>query len=704
MPSLSLRVAMVLSCITLAILFLFPRLYKAKDRQDRSDTLLRGGNHPFLFVIFFLCITCFLYGVASIVLMWLKIDPLITLENSPILQPDESEELYSLLVTILLSLFATLITAYIFMIGALQGRKEYEKPAIQNLQAKTTRVLISLSVITSLCVVCIFIQESKNFTIDEFSWFQYTLVFISFIDIIGLLIYTYKIINYEKEISVNAKQILISCVKELCILAQSCDNVIKEKKLNEQLKMISDLEAIVTQCARNHKSSDRSRVQEMYNIVFEKIPDEGDATARRKIYENLVSLKDMLQILKDHGANVELLPLSTDLLKKVVGEIYECVTIYIMSEERFENLNFVDVDFSNGHFPHTSFRGAALINVRLTNACLCSACFAETILRNVSFWDADCKNADFTGTLVEISNDMEYTLTGDLTGAVFTNADLSGATNLLNRKNKNYQFSMKNTMCKKTNFLGLKLTGVIFMESVLTDAQLSQTVIEDCSFKNADLGCASLIGTVITCQSDFSGANLSEVKAAGARFEGTSTCTLKFDAARLERANFTTTRFQYCNFVGAYMNDANFVEATFKHCQFQGAILTCCDLSGCVMENCRLDYATLSKALIVAHPCKNKKTIKIIGTRFCHADFSGAALRGYTFEDCDFTKAVFDDAALRNVTFSNCVFHNSLFQNTLMVDVYWNECQSNTAGSFEDCVIFGTQEDRNRYRRFSHGM
>lgn len=693
----SLKAVTIVSLLVFIVLLVYFCFHK---KQNQSESLMVSGKYAPLCVILFLSAAFFIYGMISLTFLAIGKGPLVNLEESPILCVNDSEEIYSLLVTILLSLLATVITAYVFMIGALQGRKEYERPAISRLQTEATKYLIILSIITSLCLGFIFIEQSKNFSIENLSWFRYTLVLISFVDIILLLIYTYEIINYEKKIADEARQMLGDCLKKMGPFTHSQAEQHQSRILNRLLKKIGDLEAVITQCVENYKASNRFQTEEIYSSVFEKIRGK-DAGEIAEKYKNLILFKDLIQILKDHGANEDSFHLPVHMLKRELEEVCGCVTAWVMNAERFENLNFVDVNFAGGQFCHTSFRGAALIDVNLTGACLCSACFADTILRDVNFWDAACENADFTGALIEI-NKVRRGHSGTLTNAVFTNADLSGAKGLLNYQYGNQKFQMKNTMCKKTNFLGLDLVNVDFEGSILTNAQLTKTTIKNCSFKNADMECALLVGTVLSGKSEFHGANLSEVKAAESQFNGTPYSRIEFENARLARANFTSSKFQYCNFSGAYINDASFNDATFINCQLQGCIFNSTDLSGCVIRNCIFDYANLSQTLILASLGKKERGARICRTRFCNVDFSGAALRGYTFEECDFTKAVFDDAVLRDVTFKNCIFENNLFQKTLMVDVYWIDCQLNTTDM--DLIIFGTKEDKERFGRVSDGM
>lgn len=650
------------------------------------------------------------YCVCSILLVMLGKGPLITLQDEPVFGLDEAKDFYTLLITILSSLFATLITAYIFLIGALQGRKDYERETLLELQTKTTKDLVLLSILTSLCLILIFVQESKNFVIHEFSWLRYTLVFASFLDIIALLYYTYKIINYEQQIVNVAKkslhlifQDINSNTSEETVHWNRCGILVGCQEGTESLlKTIGDLEAIVSQCVENHKANDRFQEEKLYNGVFSKICQnnhEVNAEIIQKKYVKLIRLKNLIQILIDHKISETEIELPVAELQKALAEVYFSTKYYVMNEERFERLNFVKLDFSKGRFAHTSFRGAALIDVDFTKADLKGACFAETILRNVNFWDACCDNADFTGALVEIKETVEIQ-DGRLQGAVFTNADLSGAKGIFSCKKGEKPFSMQNTMCKMTNFLGLRLENVDFSGSVLICAQMTNTNITQCDFKNADLAGALLIGAKFNVRVNFCGANLSEVKAAGARFLGKKESMIELKLARLAKANFTAANFVYCNFTCAYINDVGFNRVTLVHCDFQGAILTSADLCGCTINACNFDCANLSKALIVSDGAGRRNKV-IQNTSFNNVDFSGAAFRGYTFVKCEFKKAVFDDAVLRRVCFKNCVFSDSIFHDALLVDVYWEDCELNANSGFDTGIVFGTSADEKRFRRLS---
>lgn len=663
---------------------------------------LSGLRNSAIHVALFLSLSIIglVYCVGSILLVMFGNGPLITLKDEPVFGQDEAKELYSLLVTILLSLFATLITAYIFLIGALQGRKDYERETLLKLQSRTTKDLVLLSIITSLCLISIFVQESKNFVIHEISWLRYTLVFVSFLDVIALLYYTYKIINYEQEIVNVAKESLQGIFKNININASDLDHCVirecPEERIKKQLKTIGDLEAIILQCVENHKANNRFLIKGLYDGVFNKLDQRvkgENAEIIKEKYRSLISMKNLIQILIDH--NEKKLELPVIELQKALTEVYFSTKYYVMNEERFERLNFVKLDFSRGRFFHTSFRGAALIDVDFTGAELKDACFAETILRNVNFWDACCDNADFTGALVE-TNKNDGIQKGSLHGAIFTNADLSGADGLFDYKDDKSHFSMENTMCRMANFLGLQLKNIDFGGSVLVCAQLTNTNVTQCDFGDSDMSGALLIGAKFTERVNFSGANLSEVKAAGARFLGSPKAIIEFKMTRLAKANFASVNFRYCNFVGAYINDVGFNAVTLVQCNFQGAILTCADLSDCTIKDCNFDCANLSKALIVTvGAAKRNKVIQ--DTSFSNTDFSGASLRGYTFINCKFTKAVFVDAVLRRICFVNCIFNDSIFRNSLIMDVYWKDCELHANKDFDAGIVFGTVKDKKRF-------
>ena len=669
--------------------------------KTKSVSQLSGARNSAIYVVLFLSIIGLVYCVCSILLFVFGKGPFIALKDEPVLGQDEAKELYSLLVTILLSLFATLITAYIFLIGALQGRKDYERETLLKLQTRTTKDLVSLSVITSLCLIFIFVQESKNFVIHEVSWLRYTLVFVSFLDVIALLYYTYKIINYEQEIVNVAKKSLKEIFENINGNTSDMDlcriRDYPEARIKKQLKTIGDLEAIILQCVENHKANNRFQTKELYNGIFNKLDQstkgENAETIQEK-YKSLISLKNLIQILIDH--NEKKLDLPVNELQKTLTEVFFATKYYVMNEERFERLNFVKLDFSRGCFFHTSFRGAALIDVDFTDAKLKDACFAETILRNVNFWDACCDNVDFTSALVE-TNKIIGVQKGSLRGAVFTNADLSGANGLFDyKKDDESYFSMENTMCKMANFLGLRLKNIDFSGSVLACAQLTNTNVTQCDFENSDMSGALLIGAKFTEKVNFCGANLSEVKAAGASFLGEQQAIIEFEMARLAKANFTSVRFQHCSFVGAYINDVGFNGVTLFHCDFEGAILTSADLTDCTIKDCNFDCANLSKTLIVTVGAAQRKK-KIENTTFNNTDFSGAALRGYTFVKCEFKKAVFDDAVLRRISFVNCIFNDSIFHNSLLMDVYWKDCELHANKNFDAGIVFGTVKDEERF-------
>lgn len=689
------------SFVIFTLLCLFIGVFLGIVVKTKSVSQLSSVRNSAIYVVLFLSIIGLVYCVCSILLFVLGKGPFIMLKDEPVFGQDEAKELYSLLVTILLSLFATLITAYIFLIGALQGRKDYERETLLKLQTRTTKDLVSLSIITSLCLIFIFVQESKNFVIHEVSWLRYTLVFVSFLDVIALLYYTYKIINYEQEIVSVAKKSLQEIFENINGNTSDLDlcriREYPEARIKKQLKVIGDLEAIILQCIENHKANNRFQTKELYNGIFNKLDQSAkgeNAETIQEKYKSLISLKNLIQILIDH--NEKKLDLPVNELQKTLTEVFFATKYYVMNGERFERLNFVKLDFSRGCFFHTSFRGAALIDVDFTDAKLKDACFAETILRNVNFWDACCDNVDFTSALVE-TNKTIGVQRGSLRGAVFNNADLSGANGLFDYKkdDKSY-FSMENTMCKMANFLGLRLKNIDFSGSVLACAQLTNTNVTQCDFGNSDMSGALLIGAKFTEKVNFCGANLSEVKAAGASFLGGQKAIIEFKRARLAKANFTSVNFRYCSFAGAYINDVGFNGVTLVQCNFQGAILTCADLSDCTIKDCNFDCANLSKTLIVTVGAVQRNKI-IQGTSFNNTDFSGAALRGYTFVNCKFTKAVFDDAVLRRICFVNCIFNDSIFHNSLLMDVYWKDCELHANKNFDAGIVFGTVKDKERF-------
>jgi uncharacterized protein YjbI with pentapeptide repeats len=178
-------------------------------------------------------------------------------------------------------------------------------------------------------------------------------------------------------------------------------------------------------------------------------------------------------------------------------------------------------------------------------------------------------------------------------------------------RNRDLRFAqLDRSDLRKADLTGSNLTGASLVGAVLTDALLSCPDLDQLTLygDREDAGCTILRG-----------ANLSKVKAAGARFSGGDLDDANFDQASLEDAEFVNATLKGANFASAHLERADMTLGTslqganFIFAQLQGADLSGADLQGADLSNAGLQGTIFA-------------TAKLYGANFRGADLDGADL------------------------------------------------------------------------------
>lgn len=181
----------------------------------------------------------------------------------------------------------------------------------------------------------------------------------------------------------------------------------------------------------------------------------------------------------------------------------------------------------------------------------------------------------------------------------------------------------------------LDLSGAIFFGADLSDADLSNTVLDSCDFRKAILSRSNL--------------------------ENVSCCGAYFSAARA----------LYCN-----CNHAEFVSCDFARADFREA-----SISEAIFDTCKLIEANFSQV-------QAERPAELLNCNGVRALFCGAHLGDCDLSESDFSGAVFSDADLSNATMNHVTANDTIFCGALMGYVTANNSsfwQANFTGA--DCCV-----------------
>ena len=219
------------------------------------------------------------------------------------------------------------------------------------------------------------------------------------------------------------------------------------------------------------------------------------------------------------------------------------------------------------------FTGALLGQCDFAGARLSKAVFAGADLTGARMAGVPLIQADLTGALMESAILGEADLTGiQAEDAVFVEADLTGAV-------------LIRGLFKGADFTGAALDRVDAREASFESAEFPQATAVEAMLAGADL-----TGLRAADALDFSGANLSQVKASGSVWSGATLVGTvmawadldgaDFTGADLERADFYAAHLREARFSKAHLLDARLAAADAFEAKFDKADLARADLRG----------------------------------------------------------------------------------------------------------------------------
>ena len=324
------------------------------------------------------------------------------------------------------------------------------------------------------------------------------------------------------------------------------------------------------------------------------------------------------------------------------------------------------------------FGPALLGGIDFSGSSLVGAQFVEAVITQSHFDRADLSDAVFSiqgsalrfpGALL-VGTDMRgASLSDDTTfaGATLADVDMAGAT------------------FGTTSFVGATLSGALFAGASLRGTNFSGT-----DFAGVDLSQADLSGAVLSADTSFAGATLSNGVDHGVN--------LACDAATLrggcllssQPAQFAGADLSYATLTDANLEAADLGGATLNGAQLVGANLNLSNLRGATLRGALLGVApgsgrkatTLRAAFMVdvdltdadlrsadlsnAHLYGDAQRTRLVGTQLDSAVLVGAICSGATFATASLTDASFDQAQLVNTIFDGADLTNAKFDSAYL--------------------------------------
>ncbi|MEQ1502956.1 MAG: pentapeptide repeat-containing protein [Myxococcota bacterium] len=216
------------------------------------------------------------------------------------------------------------------------------------------------------------------------------------------------------------------------------------------------------------------------------------------------------------------------------------------------------IDLSNANLEKSDLTGTDLTDANLMKANLGGIDASGAILREILGLRSRFKDAWLDGA--------------DLTSADLAQADLADA-NLERSKGEGIRLM-------QARLRGVRATGATWAGANLSEARLHQAIFVGADLQGADLTEVSAL------ESDFSGARMDRILAAGAKFAGAKLVGTKLASARLPGANLS----------GADLTNADLAAADLTRANLSGANLTGAILRGAVLADANLEGATLTGA------------------------------------------------------------------------------------------------------------
>lgn len=615
--------------------------------------------------------------------------------------------LFTTLMTINLALIALAVTAYVFLIGALNSRDIFEKEAIDLLISDRTKHLIVLSAFTGLSVVsCLFVDNAVP-DVFKIDCVQHVIILMSVMDIVFLLAFIFQIIDYENNICSFAEKNIKKIEKQIVDYGKAkAKNGDLYEEENKIIKDIGDLEILIDSVLTNHEVEYRypQHKQEMLKAIFDaKIKDSPEKNKEMCIlYFDLLKVRDSYLCVRKKSKNrsrcwrfigVEIRAQKEIILDyEKINKIQKAIDIFleyikggILKGEKFIDQNFSGINFAGNkkekaQLSDVSFRMAAISNSQFDYTDLSAADFSNVVFRDVSMKDVNCQNTLFVGAKFydfKISEDSVFT------GAVFNEVDFNSEKIGGFQKKCDFESSSFN----RANMVKCKLENVLLEKSVFKESLLSLAIIEKCCFNYGDFTDAILADSTLI-DNFFNYANLERIVGIHSLWK-----ICEAEGARMAKANFTEARFEGCRFNRIYAEGSTFSGSVLKESFFKNAVFDAVDFSCDEIENCHFDGSNMKNMIFTGN-----KTCS--DTTFIDVDFSGSQMKDIIFYNCKFDKAIFNNVMLKHVVFENCSFHNAQFYSTFIMDVKWKRCYNlNSLRKFKKKIDFATKEDYQRFVR-----
>jgi uncharacterized protein YjbI with pentapeptide repeats len=322
-----------------------------------------------------------------------------------------------------------------------------------------------------------------------------------------------------------------------------------------------------------------------------------------------------------------------------------------------------------------------------TGSSLVGASFTRTVVDRVIF-----DGADLTMTVFQIDGgDLRFTnaklVETDMSGARLMGTNTFAGATLADVKMEGADFG-------GVSFVGANLSGRLFAGAVLDDADFSGV-----DFKGVDVSQADLSGAVLTAETSFAGATLTNSVDSGVnlscdaeamrggcllssipdQFKGADLSFANLDRVNLESADLgcadldnelSCAKLNNTRLVGANLNFADLHGAEMKGAFLgveRNSGIAAATLRGAFMINIDLSDADLrSVDLSNAHLYGDEQSTLLVGAQLDDADLTGAIGSDTKFTNASLTNAVFNGAQLVNTSFDGADLANAKFDSAYL--------------------------------------
>lgn len=315
----------------------------------------------------------------------------------------------------------------------------------------------------------------------------------------------------------------------------------------------------------------RAQMTELAGVLRVSRPEQA-----RELDERVVEIKELEKVEAEMQADSEEKLTREDVVRMAAaGESFHGRSLADLElyDLQLSGLDFSEVDFSECMLDGSNLSGANLTGANFSEADLTQANLSEARLDHADFSESVLEGCDFTNASLENANLSEL----DLTGLSFRGVRGRGA-----------------------DFSQSKLVGADFTGAQLPQADLSAADVSDATFERAQLAAASFEGVVAHGASlrgaDLTGLHASEqADFSGSDFRDCSADGSIWDAAILQRCNFSQSSLRQAIFTGGHLT-----QSRFDRCDLSDSVFDDADLSGASLDQCNLIRASLDRANLTA--------------------------------------------------------------------------------------------------------